>query len=235
MGGPFWGPGRESMCSSTAGQGIEGRWSCICSESKSIGFTSQSLLSGDWPDVGRRALGPAHDAKLILIQSGWRKKMTRYWVLLGLLWTPLAAQPPDTAFFESKIRPVLATKCYACHSSTLKSPMGGFVLDTSAGLRKGGSAGPVLVPGKPAESQLLQALRYTDPHLQMPPSGKLADPVIADFERWIAAGAPDPRADSAPGTQTPAPLKGMSIDAGRNWWAFQPVRELPTPKLKNPA
>jgi len=89
--------------------------------------------------------------------------MTRYWIFLGLVWAPLAAQPPDAAFFESKIRPVLAAKCYACHSANLKSPMGGFVLDTKAGLLKGGSTGPVLVPGKPAESRLLQALRYTDP------------------------------------------------------------------------
>ena len=41
----------------------------------------------------------------------------------GLL--PLAAQPQDSSFFEAKIRPVLVTKCYACHSSKLKSPMGG--------------------------------------------------------------------------------------------------------------
>src|SRR5213594_3752301 len=150
--------------------------------------------------------------------------MTRYYLLISLLAASLGAQSSGGDLFENKIRPILATKCYMCHSSTLKSPMAGLVLDTKAGLLKGGATGPVLVPGKPAESRLLQALRYTDPHLQMPPSGKLADPVIADFERWIAAGAPDPRTDSAPGTQTPAPLKGMSIDAGRNWWAFQPVR-----------
>ena len=40
------------------------------------------------------------------------------------------------------IRPVLATKCYGCHASTLRSPMGGLVLDTKAGLAKGGVTGP---------------------------------------------------------------------------------------------
>ncbi len=94
------------------------------------------------------------------------------------------AQTPDGAFFESKIRPVLATKCYACHSSSLKAPMGGLVLDTKAGLVKSG----VVVPGKPGESRLLQAIRYADPNLQMPPTGKLPDAVIADFASWIAAG-----------------------------------------------
>src|SRR5207245_1716052 len=107
--------------------------------------------------------------------------MTRWSILLAALCTPLAAQPPGAGLFESKIRPVLATKCYTCHASNLKAPMGGLVLDTKFGLLKGGAAGPVVVPGKPAESRLLRALRYTDPQLQMPPTGKLADPVIADF------------------------------------------------------
>jgi len=145
----------------------------------------------------------------------------------------MVAQQPDTAFFESKIRPVLAAKCYACHSSNLKAPMAELVLDTKAGLLKGGVGGPVVVPGKPAESRLLDALRYKDPNLQMPPSGKLADPVIADFERWIAGGAPDPRVSAA--TQTTAPLKGMSVEDGRKWWAFQPVGPTPSPKVKNAA
>jgi hypothetical protein len=64
----------------------------------------------------------------------------------------------------------------------------------------------------------------------MPPSGKLSDSVIADFETWIASGAPDPR--TGPSTAAkggPAPLKGMSIADGRKWWAFQPVHEVPAP------
>src|SRR5438309_2179468 len=131
--------------------------------------------------------------------------------LLAVLCTPLLAQSLDSTFFESKIRPVLASKCYGCHSSKLKAPMGGLVLDTKAGLAKGGDSGPVVVPKKPAESRLLLALRYTDPHLQMPPTGKLGDAVIADFERWIAEGAMDPRIDAA-STQAAAALKGISIE-----------------------
>src|SRR5215207_9731156 len=133
--------------------------------------------------------------------------MSRYWICLAVLCAPVTAQPPDAGFFESKIRPVLATKCYACHSSNLKSPMGQLVLDTKAGLLKGGVGGPVVVPGKPAESRLLDALRYTDQNLQMPPAGKLADSVIADFESWISGGAPDPRGKAAAGSQTTVPLK----------------------------
>ncbi|MBP6824054.1 MAG: hypothetical protein KA368_21080, partial [Acidobacteria bacterium] len=95
-----------------------------------------------------------------------------------------SAQSVGDDFFEKKIRPVLATNCYACHSSKLKSPMGGLVLDTKSGLLKGGDSGAVIVPGKPSESLLLRALRYNDPVLKMPPTSKLSEAVIADFEQW---------------------------------------------------
>jgi hypothetical protein len=160
--------------------------------------------------------------------------MGRYGLWMVLLCGASFAQSPDTAFFETKIRPVLVAKCYGCHASTLSSPQSGLALDTKAAMLKGGDGGPVIVPGKPAESRLLTAIRYTDPDLQMPPSGKMSDSTIADFETWIASGAPDPRtgpstAKVAPG---PAPLKGMSIADGRKWWAFQPVLELPAPTVK---
>src|SRR6185295_10821873 len=103
-------------------------------------------------------------------------------------------------------------KCYSCHSQKLPAPKGDFALDTKDGLLKGGATGRAIVPGKPGESRLLTALRYVDPLLQMPPAGKLPDSVIADFEAWIAAGAPDPRVDAAAAGASPAPLKGMSIE-----------------------
>src|SRR3954447_14915870 len=120
---------------------------------------------------------------------------------LGLIFsfvTLLSAQTPaGTEFFEKEIRPVFADKCYGCHSSKLKSPMGGLVLDTKSGLKKGGNGGPVLVPGDPVASRLLQALTYKQTELRMPPTGKLPDEKIAAFEKWIAAGAPDPREETA--------------------------------------
>jgi hypothetical protein len=150
---------------------------------------------------------------------------------IALLAPTVGAQTAGVELFEKKIRPVLAGKCYACHSSKLKAPMGGLVLDTKSGLLRGGDTGPAIVPGKPAESRLLEALKYIDPQLQMPPSGKLGDAVVADFTEWIASGAPDPREDRS-STPRSAGAQGMSIEAGRKWWAFQPVRELPAPKVK---
>ncbi len=155
-----------------------------------------------------------------------------------------AAQPLPSDFFESRIRPVLATRCYACHASTLAAPKGGLALDTKAGVLKGGTLGAAVVPGNPSESRLLQALRYSDPHLQMPPSGKLADSIISDFERWIAAGAPDPRAEAVGAAGSPTADAGTTKTArrivddkelakGRQWWAFQAVRELPAPAVSH--
>jgi hypothetical protein len=145
--------------------------------------------------------------------------------------TPLFAQTPDIEFFEAKIRPVLVQKCYGCHNSKMAAPKGSLVLDTKEGILKGGVSGPAIVPGKPAESRLITALSYTDPLAQMPPSGKLPEAVLADFEQWIARGAADPRA-AAPVTATAAapPYKGMSLEEGRKWWAFQPVAVHAAPK-----
>jgi hypothetical protein len=134
------------------------------------------------------------------------------------------AQSPNTEFFEKKIRPVLAEKCYACHNSKAKAPMGGLALDTRAGLLK------VVVAGKPEESKLLKAVCYTDAQLKMPPTGKLPDAAISDLQQWIAMGAPDPRMDAAPATTR----QGIDFEKGKKWWAFQPLKQLDPPKVSNP-
>lgn len=164
------------------------------------------------------------------------KPQVGFLCLIALFIAPLYSQTSAGAeFFEKEIRPVLADKCYGCHSSKLKSPMGGLVLDTKSGLKRGGNGGPVLVAGDPASSRLLKALTYNQTELRMPPTGKLPDDKIAAFEKWIAAGAPDPR-EEAPDSANVAPAavkRGMDIDTGRKWWAFQPVKALPQPKFSD--
>jgi hypothetical protein len=144
------------------------------------------------------------------------------------------ADSPDAEFFEKRIRPVLASHCFQCHSSKLPDPKGDLTLDTKAGLVRGGFLGPAIVPGKPTESRLLLALRYADPNLAMPPDGKLSNAIIADFELWIARGAFDPRVDPVVGGAGPAPAAGMSIAQGRGWWAFQPLVKHPRPRSPSP-
>lgn len=145
----------------------------------------------------------------------------------------LAAAEGDE-FFESRIRPVLVEKCYGCHSARLREPKANLQLDTREALRRGGDSGPVIVPGKPAESRLWKAVSYTDFHLRMPPTGKLPDPVLADIRTWIEMGAPDPRqaADASAPRKSPG---GIDIDRGRKYWAFQPLSPTPAPAVKNGA
>jgi hypothetical protein len=131
-------------------------------------------------------------------------------------------------FFEQKIRPVLVKHCYECHSAETKRPKGRLRLDSRAGLLKGGSSGPAVVPGNVDDSPLIKALRQDG--VAMPPRGKLPAPVVADFERWVAMGAPDPRDASATGGPDSIDLK-----AGRRFWAFQPPRRYPAPPVKNAA
>src|SRR5687768_11197092 len=83
-----------------------------------------------------------------------------------------AAGAPDPAaleFFEARVRPVLVEHCYKCHSADAKALKGGLRLDGGTSMLKGGESGPAVVPGDPAASRLITAIRYDDPDLQMPP------------------------------------------------------------------
>src|SRR5262249_37416655 len=92
----------------------------------------------------------------------------------------------DVDFFENQIRPIFAEHCYSCHSAKAEKLKGGLRLDTTEGLRAGGSSGPVIVPGNPDSSLLIKAVRYTDPDLQMPPKDKkLALEQISKLEAWV--------------------------------------------------
>ena len=99
--------------------------------------------------------------------------------------------PEQRKYFETKIRPVLAKECYECHSAGAKKVGGKLLLDTTAGLKRGGESGSPMVPGKPEDSLLVHALKWLD-DLEMPPENPLPANVIADFEKWIAMGAPVP-------------------------------------------
>ncbi|HSI10075.1 MAG: PSD1 and planctomycete cytochrome C domain-containing protein [Rariglobus sp.] len=142
---------------------------------------------------------------------------------------PISA--PDLEFFETKIRPVLADQCYRCHSSQSEKLRADLNLDTRASTLEGGESGPALVPGKPDDSLLIQAIRYGNPDLRMPPKGnKLPDDVIANFEEWVRRGAPDPRT-------APAATKVAAAHAyapSKDHWSFKPVVQPAVPVTKHP-
>ncbi|NDA67387.1 MAG: hypothetical protein EB141_11185, partial [Verrucomicrobia bacterium] len=102
-----------------------------------------------------------------------------------------AATTDSPAFFESKIRPLFIEHCQKCHGE--KKQESGLRLDTKAGWQKGGEHGPVIVPGDPEKSRLIQAVRRKDKSLQMPPKSALGAEDVAALEQWVKLGAPDPR------------------------------------------
>lgn len=138
------------------------------------------------------------------------------------------AEKPTAAgveFFEKNIRPVLTSQCYQCHSSDADQIKGGLVLDTRAGIRRGGDSGSAVVPNKLDESLIIDALEHES--FKMPPKGKLPEKVITAFKKWIEMGAPDPRDGGD--------LVRAEIDFGkeREYWAYQAVK-LPTrPRVKD--
>jgi hypothetical protein len=138
--------------------------------------------------------------------------------------------PDQLEFFEKNIRPVLVKECYTCHAATAKEIQGGLTLDTREGIRRGGDTGPAVVPGDVRNSLLIKAIKQTSDDLAMPPEKKLPAEVIADFEKWIALGAPDPR-DGAAKTYE----REIDIEKGRHFWAFQPPQKPAVPTVRQAA
>src|SRR4051812_9979653 len=146
---------------------------------------------------------------------------------LGLFVLVAAAAPARADdFFEKHVRPLLAEQCVGCHGP--EKQKGGLRLDSKAGWQTGGDSGPAVVPGNPDASLLLKAVRGAAGVERMPPKGKLPDAAIAALTKWVKDGAPDPRVGGA------AASAAMTIEAGRKWWAFQPVRRPPVPRAGNP-
>jgi hypothetical protein len=149
--------------------------------------------------------------------------------------SPLFADELDASsieFFESKVRPLLVSHCYECHSeeaAKAEKLKGGLRLDTRAGVHAGGDSGPVIEPGKPDDSPLIKSIRYTDENLQMPPRERLSAEQVAVLEKWIVMGAPDPRE----GTASVKP--GIDFEAARSRWAFQRPVKHAVPNVTDPS
>jgi len=150
-----------------------------------------------------------------------RQALTPLIVALGFAMLLTPARADDEEFFESKIRPILVEHCYKCHSLEGDKAKGGLRVDTRDALRAGGDSGPGVVPGQPEKSLLLTAIRHDDPDFEMPPKkAKLPVSIAADFEKWIASGAFDPREDQ-PGAGNP---DALDRKARLDHWSYRPIR-----------
>ena len=138
--------------------------------------------------------------------------------LLALLTTGLARA--DEAFFRDSIAPLLEAHCLSCHYGP--EPKGGLSLETAERLLIGGDSGSAVVPGKPDESLLLEAISGDEP--AMPQDGKpLSAPEVAAIADWIAAGA------SWPEGVTLVDRKAYDLD----WWSLQPLVQPPVPEPRS--
>ncbi len=142
--------------------------------------------------------------------------------------------------FESEIRPILTRHCIRCHQE--KTRKGGLDLTSAASILKGGDSGPALLPGKAAESLILDAIGY-ESDLRMPPKGRLSDDEILSLKAWVDRGAAWPKGVKliapAEATET-AESSGHTgpklrkapftlTDEDRRWWSFRPIADPPQP------
>jgi mono/diheme cytochrome c family protein len=151
-------------------------------------------------------------------------------VIFGLATMPLLGQQ-GPEFFETKIRPVLAENCYACHGA--KMHIAGLDLSTAASFAKGGERGSLVDHASPDKSLLLTAVSYLG-DFKMPPKGKLKPEQIENLSAWVKGGAAWPGGSVAPQpTQTVA--KYRFTKEQREFWAFQPIRDPALPAVTNTA
>jgi Protein of unknown function (DUF1549)/Protein of unknown function (DUF1553)/Planctomycete cytochrome C len=157
-------------------------------------------------------------------------RMAAFLVMTCCATASAAESPADREFFERKVRPLLVERCHSCHSTAAKKQKGGLRLDSAAAVLKGGQSGPAVIVGEPEKSRLIEAVRYGNKELLMPPRGKLSEKDVAILEEWIRRGVPFPESGAASGERQ---LTGVSIAEGRKWWAFQPVRKVTPPAVRD--
>jgi hypothetical protein len=147
-----------------------------------------------------------------------------FWLCLAPLAAGAAAPSAEQLkFFETRVRPILAEHCQKCHGP--QKQWSNFRVDSREALLKGGDSGAAIVPGKPAESLLMKAVRQADENLSMPPKEepRLSAQQIKDLETWIEQGAAFPATVAA------------SRHRDRNHWAFRPLARPAVPAVKDAA
>ena len=170
--------------------------------------------------------------------------LLRFFAVLALLfalgrsaWAAEAAAPTpeQIEFFEKQVRPVLVNRCQSCHGA--KEQEAGLRLDSRESLLAGIGGSPVMVPGEPEKSRLVQVVRY-DGDVQMPPDGKLPENELASLTTWIKIGAPWPGSGAQnknPADDGAGSPEEIFAEARKSHWAFQPVTPPPLPAVQNAA
>ncbi|MFN0197505.1 MAG: PSD1 and planctomycete cytochrome C domain-containing protein [Planctomycetaceae bacterium] len=122
------------------------------------------------------------------------------------------------------IRPLLSEKCFKCHGPSKQN--GKLRLDSRTSILRGGENGSAIVPGKPDESLLIDAINFKS--LEMPPSGKLSDDEITALTQWVRDGAVWPETLKS---EHSTGFGSAITDSDRAYWAFQPLRQSSPPDV----
>jgi hypothetical protein len=172
------------------------------------------------------------------VKAGW------IFALAVLCRVALGADGANRHFTES-VKPLLDSRCISCHGGD--KVKGGLRMDSREALLKGGDSGPAILPGKPSDSLVIQAVVHSRKDLEMPPKEKLSDRDIAVLERWIQEGAPWPNGEFAPSSPilSPGEKIGDAWTDARNpivrifggqrldLWSLKPITRPALPRLKH--
>ncbi len=153
--------------------------------------------------------------------------------------TLLSAAEPKPAFtaeqvkfFDDSVLPLLKSNCLKCHGDDPKKLKGELDLRTRGAALQGGETGPVAVPGKPADSLLMQVVNHTKEGYEMPPDGKLKPEQIAVLTKWVKDGFAYP-ADKLGGAAVAVVKKAFTPEQ-KAYWAYQPMKRPAVPGAGHP-
>jgi hypothetical protein len=148
-----------------------------------------------------------------------------------------AAEPADLSttfdtsaieFFEKSVRPLLISRCQKCHGP--EKQKGGLRLDSRQAVLQGGDSGPALVIGKPTESRLIAAIKYSD-EVKMPPNSKLPEAEVAILSKWVSINAPWPVSETK--ASPDASLLADMMKQRAKHWSLQPINSPKPPRNKD--
>ncbi|MEZ6102742.1 MAG: PSD1 and planctomycete cytochrome C domain-containing protein [Pirellulaceae bacterium] len=210
-------------------------WEDNDSEQYSISVNGQQVVArynsgtkGHWEKLGPWYVSPRNN-ELVVTSKGGAANFSGMEIWRGRYdGITESIREDDLTFFENRVRPLLATKCYACHSAESTELQGELLVDSRATIRRGGQSGPAVIPGNPDKSLLIEAVRYTNDDMQMPPDERLSDAEVADLEHWVTIGAPDPRS-----TATKHAGKQIDVAAAREFWSLRPIVDPSLPAVKD--
>ena len=138
---------------------------------------------------------------------------TAFAIILLIAAGAFGADAQPQVDFTRDVRPILSDKCFHCHGPDPKDRQADMRLDVWETHGDISGAEAEVMPGKPADSELIARITDDDPDVRMPPadSGKELTPEqIETLRAWVAQGA-----------------------EYKKHWAFDAPQRPPVPSVKN--